>query len=241
MTFETEAVQIPLSGAQWAAKSEAYASLVSEHLSPHTAWLDAGCGTRLLEEDMDPVENWLTGHCKSIFGMDVSITSNRNIKSLVRGSLYNFPFADNSLDLITFRMVVEHLAQPTIAFADAARCLRPGGAIVVITPNIMNYGIFANAVATKFLPEKLRLRMVRASDSRADEDVFPVRYKANTMASLVHSLNVSGLQVHKKIGLHQQRPYRRKNSTLEKTLMKLTPIYVLLVCAHKVVANPIHP
>lgn len=189
---------------------------------------------------MDPVENWLAGHCGTIVGMDVSVTSNRNIKSLVQGSLDDVPFADNSLDLITFRMVVEHLAQPRHAFAEAARCLRPGGAMVVITPNLMNYGIFANAIATRLLPEKLRLRIVRASDSRADEDVFPVRYKANTMSRLVRSLNASGLQVHKTIGLRQQRPYWQKGSSLEKVLMKLTPIYVLLVCAHKVAANRLH-
>src|SRR5437660_9277446 len=136
MKVEARAVQIPLSGAQWAAKSEAYASLISEYLSPHTVWLDAGCGSRLLENDMDPLEDWLVSHCRTIVGMDVSVTSNRNIQALVQGSLYDLPFADNSLDLITCRMVVEHLAQPRQAFAEAARCLRPGGAIVVVTPNL---------------------------------------------------------------------------------------------------------
>jgi SAM-dependent methyltransferase len=224
---------MPLSGAQWAAKSEAYASLVAEHLSPDTVWLDAGCGTHLLEVNMDPLEDWLADHCKTIVGMDVSVTSNRNIRSLVQGSFYEFPFADESLDLITCRMVVEHLDQPERGFAEAARCLRPGGAIVVITPNLLNYAIFGNAVATKLLPEKLRLRIVKAADSRAEEDIFPVCYKANTMSRLTRLLSDSGLQVHQAIGLRQQRPYWRKHPSLEKPLMKLTPIHVLLVCAHK--------
>jgi ubiquinone/menaquinone biosynthesis C-methylase UbiE len=165
--------------------------------------------------------------------MDLSVTSHRNIKSLLHGSLYQLPFPDNSLDLITCHMVVEHLDQPLQAFREVARSLRPGGALVVITPNLLNYGIFANAIATKLLPEKLRLRIVRASDSRAEEDIFPVLYKANTMRRLVQLLQVSGLQVHETIGLRQQRPYWRKQSSLEKILMKLTPVYVLLVCAHK--------
>ncbi|MGA2645210.1 MAG: class I SAM-dependent methyltransferase [Candidatus Sulfotelmatobacter sp.] len=241
MRVEAQTVQIPLSGAQWAAKSEAYASLISEHLSAHTVWLDAGCGSRLLECDMDPLEDWLASHCKTIVGIDVSVTSNRNIKLLVHGSLYDLPFADNSLDLITCRMVVEHLAQPRRAFAESARCLRPGGALVVITPNLLNYAILGNAVATKLLPEKLRHRIVQAVDSRADEDIFPVRYKANTMARLVQSLNASGLQVHETVGLHQQQPYWRKHPSLEKVLMKLTPIYVLLVCAHKVGTKCVPP
>ena len=227
------AVQIPLSGAQWAAKTEAYARLVSEHLSPDTVWLDAGCGSRLLESDMDPLEDWLATHCKTIVGMDLSVTSNRNIDLLVRGSIYDLPFADNSLDLITCRMVVEHLDQPVRAFAESARCLRPGGAVIVITPNLLNYGIFGNAVATKLLGEKLRLRIVHAVDARTDDEIFPVRYKANTMPRLVESLSAAGLQVHETIGLRQQRPYWQKHPSLEKVLMKLTPIFVLLVCAHK--------
>lgn len=233
MHVKAQTDQIPLCGAKWAAKSEAYASFISEHLSPATVWLDAGCGSRLLENDLDPLENWLTSHCKTTIGMDVSVTSNRNISSLVNGSLYELPFADNSFDLITCRMVVEHLAQPHRAFAESARCLRPGGAFIAITPHLLNYGILGNAIATKVLPEKLRLRIVHELDSRADEDIFPVRYKANTMPRLVRLLNASGLQVHKTVGLRQQQPYWRKHPSLEKVFMILTPIYVLLVCAHK--------
>ena len=235
MSLQVQSDRIPLSGAKWAVKSEAYASLVSEHLSLQTVWLDAGCGSRLLEADMDRLENWLATHCKSIFGMDLAATFNRNIKSLVRGSLYHMPFADNSFDLITCRMVVEHLDQPHEAFIEVARCLRSGGAFVGMTPNLLNYAILGNAVATKVMPEKMRLRIVHASDSRADEDTFPVCYKANTMHRLVHLLNTSGLQVHKTVGLRQQGSYWQKHPSFEKILMRLTPIYVLLVCAHKVV------
>jgi SAM-dependent methyltransferase len=241
MSSQAQGVQIPLSGAKWAAKSEAYASLIAEHLSPHTLWLDAGCGSRLLENDMDLIETWLATHCKSIFGMDLAVTSNRNTRSLVRGSLNHLPFADNSLDLITCRMVVEHLDQPREAFAEAARSLRPGGAFIVVTPNLLHYGTFGNAVATKVMPEKLRLRIVHATDSRSDKDIFPVRYKANTMHRLTHLLNVSGLKVHQAVGIHQQRPYWRKHPFFEKVLMRLTPIHALLVCAHKVDSRSVSP
>jgi hypothetical protein len=87
------------------------------------------------------------------------------------------------------------------------------------------------------MPEKLRLRIVHATDSRADEDIFPVRYKANTMNRLAYLLNASGLKVHQGVGLHQQRPYWRKHPSFEKVLMWLTPIHVLLVCAHKSVSK----
>ena len=228
---------IPLSGARWAAKSEAYASLVAEHLFPESVWLDAGCGNRLLEDDLDPLENWLVTQCKTVIGMDLAATSHRNITRLAQGSLYHLPFADNTLDLITCRMVVEHLEDPIKAFLEAHRCLRPDGVIVVITPNLRNYGVFGNAMATKFLRESWRLKLVQSSDSRPPEDIFPVHYRANTMPKLVRLIEKSGLQVHRQIGLRQLSPYWKKSAGLEKPLMKITPTYVLIVCAHKTAAK----
>jgi SAM-dependent methyltransferase len=230
---------MPLSGAIWAAKSEAYATFVAKHLSANSVWLDAGCGNRLLERDLDPLENWLAARCKTVVGMDISVTSHRNIKSLVQGSLYRLPFADDSFDLVTCRMVVEHLDDPSKAFTEISRCLRPDGAIIVITPNLHNYGIFCNAVATKLLPEEWRLKLVHSSDARADADIFPVRYRANTMPRLVRLLRESNLQVHQQIGLHQVRPYWKKCGPLETIFMKLTPIHVVMVCAHKIPAKPL--
>jgi SAM-dependent methyltransferase len=234
MDAVSSAFQIPLTGAIWAAKSEAYASLVSSHLSPQTVWVDAGCGSRLLEDDLDPLENWLATRCRMVIGVDVSLTSHRNVQLLVQGSLYDMPFADGSLDLVTCRMVVEHLEHPAKGFTEVARCLRPGGAIIVATPNLLNYGILGNAIVARSIPEKWRLWLVHKSDSRSAEDIFPVRYAANTMRRLVRLLAESGLQVHQATGIRQRRPYWPNSGKLESVLMKLTPICGLLVCAHKV-------
>ena len=223
----------PFTGASWALQSEAYAQAIAEHLHPTARWLDAGCGWRLLEDDMEAIEDWLVAQCGTIFGMDMVVSHHRNIPQLLEGSINALPVADASLDLVTCNMVVEHLDDPARAFAEIARCLRPGGAVVINTPNLLNYGIIANAVATKLLPEKLRLRLVHTSDSRQPQDIFPVRYKANTLRRLVRLLTKSGLEVHRALGLRQQRPFMRKTAKLEAPLMKLTPHSRLLVCACK--------
>jgi SAM-dependent methyltransferase len=223
----------PLSGAAWAAKSEAYATLISEHLSPSTVWLDAGCGSRLLEEDMGPLEDWLVSQCARVVGLDPVASAHRNIRLLLRGSLYSLPFGDNSFDLITANMVAEHLDNPARAFAEIGRCLMPGGALIINTPNLLNYGVMGNAVASKVLPEKMRLRLVYGSDDRPPEDFFPVRYKANTMRTLVGMLRDAGFHVHKALPLPQRQPFSRRAERLERILMRITPISGLLVCAHK--------
>ena len=224
---------IPITGERWAARAEAYAHLISEHLSPGTVWLDAGCGFRLLEDDTDRLEDWLATHCGRIVGMDISAMSHRNINTLVRGSLYQLPFANSSFDLITCNMVVEHLDRPATAFAEVTRCLRPRGAFVISTPNLLNYGILSNAVACRLLPDAWRLRVVSSSDDRKPDDIFRVCYKANTLRRLTRLLIASGLQVHKTILFRQHVPFFRKAERLERILMKLTPVSGLLVCAHK--------
>jgi SAM-dependent methyltransferase len=96
-------------------------------------------------------------------------------------------------------MVVEHVDDPAKAFAEVARCLRPSGVLVINTPNLLNYGVMGNAIASRVLPEKWRLRLVHGCDGRKPTDFFPVRYKANTMSRLARLLNATGLQVHKAI------------------------------------------
>jgi SAM-dependent methyltransferase len=224
---------MPRTGQKWAAQSEAYAALVAEHLHSRTGWLDVGCGWRLLEADLEPLEDWLVQQCETVVGMDVSLRTHRNISRLVGGSIYALPFSDCSLDLITCGMVMEHLDNPMSALAEIARCLKPGGAVIINTPNLMNYGVMANAIASKVMPQEWRLRLVQASDSRDEDDIFPARYRANSLRRLTQLLTRCGLQIHKAMGLRQQGPFIAKTAQVERFLMKLTPNSRLLVCAHK--------
>lgn len=48
------------------------------------------------------------------------------------------PFADNSFDFIVFAEVVEHLMNPYDVIKELNRILKPGGKLVLSTPNILN-------------------------------------------------------------------------------------------------------
>lgn len=224
---------MPLTGERWAAPSEAYAKLIAEHLTPQTRWLDAGTGYRLLEDDMDALENWLVQHSAMTVGMDLHVSQHLNIRTLVAGSIYDLPFANSSFDLVSCNVVMEHLGEPQKALIEVARVLAPGGALVINTPNLWNYGVLANAVLSKVLPEKIRLGLVRASDTREPEDIFPVRYRANTLRRLKTLFAATGFKIHRAAVLPQQRTYFRKTAAIEMFLMSLTPGVRLLVCAHK--------
>lgn len=224
---------IPLTGEKWAAHAEAYAALIAEHLTPETRWLDAGTGSRILEQDLDALENWLVQRCSMTVGVDVHVTDHLNIRTLVAGSIYDLPFADGSFDLVTCNMVMEHLGEPVKAVSEIARVLAPDGALIVNTPNLWNYGVLANALLTKILPEQWRLGLVHASDSREPEDIFPVRYRANTLRRLRAVFSAGGLKLRKATVLPQQRPFIHATSHVEKLFMPLTPGARLLASARK--------
>jgi len=100
--------------------------------------LDVGCGkgdfmSRMhrqgwvvegLEVDAQAVE-----YARSISGLAVHL-----------GSLETIKFPDNSFDAITSNHVIEHVHDPISLIQECLRVLKPGGRLVLATPNIESFG-----------------------------------------------------------------------------------------------------
>jgi len=97
--------------------------------------LDAGCGTGGL---MRRLQRWLPE--AQITGVDfsplaVECARERAPGSEVReGSVTALPFAEDSFDAIVSTDVLCQIERPSEAYKEFARCLRPGGVIVVNVP-----------------------------------------------------------------------------------------------------------
>jgi 2-polyprenyl-3-methyl-5-hydroxy-6-metoxy-1,4-benzoquinol methylase len=57
-----------------------------------------------------------------------------------QGDVASLPFADASFDAVVSRHVVEHLPDADVYWATARRLLKPGGTLVVVTPNAGSLG-----------------------------------------------------------------------------------------------------
>jgi ubiquinone/menaquinone biosynthesis C-methylase UbiE len=171
---------------------ELYEEAVRGEVTPSTLWLDAGCGWHILPEWRDAEERRLVQRAKLTVGVDVdepALAKHRTLRRRVVAELSALPFADGSFTLLTCNMVMEHSDSPGDAFAEFARVLRPGGKVVVHTPNMWSYYV----VLGRLLPWPIRFRLVSKLEQRAVEDVYPTRYRANTLRTLRSLANAAGL------------------------------------------------
>lgn len=98
--------------------------------------LDIGCGDGTAAATALPL---LRGH--RLIGVDWSQDALRRAARhlpVVRGELTDggLPFADGSADACVFGEVVEHLVDPDAALDEIRRVLRPGGHLLLSTPNL---------------------------------------------------------------------------------------------------------
>jgi SAM-dependent methyltransferase len=56
------------------------------------------------------------------------------------GSLENTRFPDQSFDAVTLNQVIEHVHDPVSLIRECLRILKPGGKLVLATPNIESFG-----------------------------------------------------------------------------------------------------
>lgn len=136
-----EAPQAP----QWAgpyrhhlAKRRAYLDgALSRHVPPRNGTLmalDLGCG------DGEHLE-WLGGWANEVVGSDYNLVRLKRAAQrapstmLLVADVTNHPAADESVDIVFFNHVIEHIPDDLAALREVRRLLRPGGICVLGTPN----------------------------------------------------------------------------------------------------------
>src|SRR5947209_6550104 len=190
---------------------EMYGETVLRQLQAKASdWLDIGCGHRVLPADLEQLEDRMIAISRSVKGCDVdeeAMGHHRSIRQLYRGDITSLPFDSNSLDLVTCNMVCEHLENPETGFQEVARVLRPGGIFVVHTPNLWNYLVLTKHMVSKVIPNKLLMRFVSLMEGRAECDIYPTFYRANTINRLTELGKDAGLIVRESKTLVAPQPF----------------------------------
>src|SRR5215472_10687343 len=95
--------------------------------------LDAGCGSSLIVQSLNNAVGMEFNFGKLRFLRDHGIP-------LARGSAFALPFKDASFDCVISSQVIEHLAYDEILFSEMRRVLRPGGMLILGTPDYATIG-----------------------------------------------------------------------------------------------------
>jgi SAM-dependent methyltransferase len=121
---------------------------------PLTA-LDIGCGDGMHLA-------WLHGYAAELYGSDYNVTRLLRARDLNQArcvfmaDITNYPARDDFFDVIFFNHVLEHIHDDVAALAEVYRILKPGGLLVLGTPN---EGVWFCQLAYWLQP-----RMLRTSD-----------------------------------------------------------------------------
>jgi SAM-dependent methyltransferase len=131
---------------------------------------------------------------KSVCGVDLDwlgLKAHRGIQKKAFASACELPFTDESFDIVTANMVVEHLPVPSLAVDEAFRVLRPGGVFVFHTPNAQAWP----TSLTRRVPARIKKALFSIFDGRPEEDVFETHYRMNTPADVRRFARGGGFEV----------------------------------------------
>jgi ubiquinone/menaquinone biosynthesis C-methylase UbiE len=168
-----------------------YEEVLNKVVKDDIKWLDLGCGHQVLPAWRFEQEKKLIEKAGMVVGIDAdlpSVEKHRSVHLKLVGNISALPFRENSFDLITANMVVEHLDNPVLQFHEVSRVLKPGGIFVFHTPNARGY----STMLARLLPEGLKPALIRILQGRPSEDVFKTFYRANTEADINRVASATG-------------------------------------------------
>ena len=155
------------------------------------SWLDAGCGHQVFKLNSMREEAEIVARTGRAIGCDRSweaVRAHRSLRAGACADLDRLPFASGAFHVVSLNYVAEHLEHPETAFKEIARVLRPGGVLVVVTPNALGYFARLTRAGRRILPESFVRRFILLREFRSAEDIFPTFYRANTRDDLLQHM-----------------------------------------------------
>ena len=166
-----------------------YQLLVGKLLFPGADWCDVGCGRDVFPDSPRLAERY-AAQCRFVFGIDPddNVRENRLVHDYFQGLVEDCPI-DRQFDLVTLRMVAEHIVDPVSALRRVASLLKPGGHAVIYTPHKWA----PMSIVASVVPFGLHNPLKRLLWNTEARDTFPTQYKLNTNGDLKRHSERAGL------------------------------------------------
>lgn len=165
-----------------------YEALIRRLVRASTRWLDVGGGASLFPHNPRLADE-LARRCSRLVGVDPSdnLDDNPYLHARARCLIEDFE-TDERFDLVTMRMVAEHIAEPDRVAARLGRLLDPGGLLVIYTV----YRWSPLTLLSALTPHRWHFPLKRLFWGGEEKDTFPVAYRLNTRRDLRNRLQPAG-------------------------------------------------
>jgi SAM-dependent methyltransferase len=189
---------------------EHYEAVVSRLVTPGCAWLDVGCGRNIFPSNRRLAEV-LARRCARMVGVDPDETLEDNdlVHEQSRLPIQDFR-SDRPFDVVTMRMVAEHIEDPEGAVSALAKLTRRGGRVVIYTINRWS----PVPVVTWLVPFRLHHLPKRLLWRTDPKDTFPVAYRMNTREALRRVFEQHGFREAEFSHVDDCRTFARFRATL---------------------------
>lgn len=166
-----------------------YEAIVAKLVQPQSKWADVGCG-----RDIFPSNSGLAKELAKRSGFVLGIDPDPNVRdNPYIHERFEGPVEECStphrFDLITMRMVAEHIVDPDRSLAKVAEMLAPGGQAVIYTPNKWS----PIPIVTALVPNRFHFRIKQLLWGGEERDTFPTAFKLNTRKDLARYCSRHGL------------------------------------------------
>jgi SAM-dependent methyltransferase len=166
-----------------------FLSLVREACPPGGVVVDLGCGN---EDFLAYLDVWAA----ELVGVDLEPPERGLYHRYLQADVQQkIPLPDGYAHVVACKFLLEHLDDVGSFLREARRILKPGGRLVLLTPNILYYPYAVNFLLSRVLPQECRMRAVSLLTGRLRGKVFPVYYRCNTPGSLKRELEAAGMVV----------------------------------------------
>lgn len=153
-----------------------------EGLKPEKV-LDIGCRKGIISSTIREEFN------ATVFGIDsdeqeLLLAKKRKILCIVSNlDQAKLPFRDAVFDVIIFAETIEHLARPNHALSEIHRVLKPGGIIIITTPNLTS------------LPNRIKFCLGKDPTHISDKDFGNIHKREYTMKDLLFLSKKNGFSL----------------------------------------------
>lgn len=167
-----------------------YEALVASLVFDGCRWADVGCGRNIFPSN-GSLARALTDRAGFVAGIDpdANINDNALLDEKFCGPIEDYKTA-RRFDLITLRMVAEHIARPRPVVAKLGEVAAPGCLVVIYTPS--KYA--PASIIASLTPMRVHHLAKKLLWRSQERDTFPVAYKMNSRSTLARLFSGNGFE-----------------------------------------------